>query len=104
MLPQTPVGIAGPSERRSGFQRGFCESPEHSCRRPVARPSRRVFSAFAHCASFEGLRSSLVVGKTADGRYVVADPVSHSGPRLMTRAQLKSFWEDGGGSGVAVWR
>ncbi len=67
-------------------------------------PGAAYQKVFAHYAQFKGLHSILVVGKASDGRYVVADPVSHSGPRLMTKQQLQSFWADGGGSGTAVWR
>lgn len=70
----------------------------------VGDPGPAYKNVFAHYPKFEGLHSILVVGKAPDGRYVVADPVSHSGPRLMTRAQLHAFWQDGGGSGTAVWR
>jgi len=70
----------------------------------VGDPGRAYKSEWKNYSNYQGLHSILVVGKTQDGQYVVADPVSHSGPRLMTREQMRSFWEDGGGSGVAVWR
>lgn len=60
--------------------------------------------------SYVGKHSILVVGKQADGNYVVADPLSRVGMILMTRAQLKSFITDPdvnadnfGGTGNAVW-
>lgn len=70
----------------------------------TGRPVGAYRTAFPSYSDFDGLHSILVVGKTKDGRYVVNDPLSHFGPRTMTRAQLSAFWSKGGGSGTAVWR
>ena len=70
----------------------------------TGRPIGAYRTAFPHYSDFTGFHSILVVGKTKDGRYIVNDPLSHYGPRTMTRAQLSAFWSHGGGSGTAVWR
>lgn len=60
--------------------------------------------------TYVGRHSILVVGRQADGQYVVADPLSRVGMILLTRAELKSFITDPnvnasnfGGTGNAVW-
>lgn len=70
----------------------------------TGRPVGAYRTAFPSYSDFRGMHSILVVGKRGDGRYVVCDPLSHHGPRLLTRAQLAAYWSQGGGSGTAVWR
>lgn len=47
--------------------------------------------------------SVLIMGKTADGRYLVCDPLSRKGPTRLTREQLASF-DTRGYTSTEVWR
>lgn len=61
--------------------------------------------AYRHAVghSFAGAHSILVMGKTNDGHYVVADPLSRHGTRALTAAQLKNFMAHAVTGGTAVW-
>lgn len=52
---------------------------------------------------FADPHSILVMGKTADGRYVVADPLSRHGSRALSRAEMASFLAHHVAGGTAVW-
>lgn len=52
---------------------------------------------------FSEPHSILVMGKTNDGRYVVADPLSRRGNRALTRAEMASFMRQHVAGGTAVW-
>ncbi len=52
---------------------------------------------------FSDPHSILVMGKTNDGRYVVADPLSRHGTRALTRAEMASFLAHHVAGGTAVW-
>lgn len=47
--------------------------------------------------------SVLVMGKTADGHYLVCDPLSKKGPTRLTREQLASY-DTSGYTSTEVWR
>lgn len=51
----------------------------------------------------EEYHSILVVSRLADGKYLVADPLSEVGMVTMGRATLKSFFDRWGGTGNVVW-
>ena len=53
--------------------------------------------------TFDGRHSIAVVGREADGGYVVADPISEVGMVTLTAAELKDFFVRWGGTGNAVW-
>ena len=43
-----------------------------------------------------------ILGKTADGQYLVADPLSANGVIAVSGAQIQAFWNDGGGNSGAM--
>ena len=47
--------------------------------------------------------SILVVSRLANGKYLVADPLSEVGMVTMNRATLKSYFSRWGGTGNVVW-
>lgn len=52
---------------------------------------------------FADPHSILVMGKTHDGRFVVADPLSRHGNRALSRAEMASFMAGHVAGGTAVW-
>jgi hypothetical protein len=62
---------------------------------------RRYRNRVGH--DFTGGHSILVMGKTKDGRYLVADPLSRRGPLKLTAEELRSF-DTQGRSSTEVWR
>lgn len=71
---------------------------------PNARAGSAYTSQFQRYPEFDGLHAILIVGKTSDGRYVVNDPCSRTGPVKLTAAQMHAYWAGGGGYGTSVWR
>jgi hypothetical protein len=65
---------------------------------------QKAFRTAGYYYTFDGFHSIAVFGKTATGKYVVADPLSKIGVITMTRAQMSDYWKRWGGSGTAVWR
>lgn len=53
--------------------------------------------------TFDGRHSVLLLGKQADGKYVVLDPISEVGALALTAAELEDFFARWGGTGNAVW-
>ncbi|MBW2453321.1 MAG: hypothetical protein JRI68_02370 [Deltaproteobacteria bacterium] len=51
---------------------------------------------------YQGRHSILVVSRLANGKYVVADPLSEVGMVTLSRTQLKSFFKYWGGTGNAL--
>jgi hypothetical protein len=53
--------------------------------------------------TFSGGHAILVMGKTSDGRYLVADPLSRKGPLKLTAEELRSF-DTNNYTSNEVWR
>jgi hypothetical protein len=72
----------------------------------TAAPSayQKAFRAAGYFYTFDGHHSIAVFGKTASGKYVVADPLSKVGVITLTEGQMSDYWKRWGGSGTAVWR
>jgi hypothetical protein len=45
-----------------------------------------------------------IMGRTADGQYIVGDPLSKSGAITVSAQQIQQFWNDGGASAISVTR
>lgn len=63
-----------------------------------------AFRAAGYDYTFDTNHSIAVFGKTATGKYVVADPLSKVGVITMTAVQMRDYWARWGGSGTSVWR
>lgn len=51
-----------------------------------------------------GNHSCAILGKTAGGRYLLADPLAKSGVLEITAAQLEKFWHAGSNAALAVYK
>ena len=65
---------------------------------------QRAFIDAGYSYTFDGRHSICVLGRSDDGGYVVADPLSKVGTITLTTTQIRDFYVRWGGTGTAVWR
>jgi hypothetical protein len=71
----------------------------------TATPTRyqRAFVDAGYAYTFDGRHSICVLGRSAGGGYVVADPLSKVGAITLTTAEMRDFSARWGGTGTALW-